>query len=92
MLNPDPNPNHELVWITHGRTATCESDPQYPDGMEVDCGQRPACAVTVPYPAPCCGVWLVQCSKCGVRIGVTAAGRTDDVRKIMVPCKGVHNA
>jgi hypothetical protein len=50
-------------------------------------GQEPMCEVDVPYPSPRCGALIVQCMECGLKVGITVAGRTDDVRRLRMPCK-----
>jgi hypothetical protein len=77
----------EVTFISHNRKAQCPPDPAFPEGMVIDCNTRPACMVNLPYPAECCGVWLIVCKSCGYRAAATAAGRPDDVRQMRVPCK-----
>lgn len=78
---------HTLTFLSHNRKAVCKPDPKYPDGIVVDTGIRPACAVDLPYPAECVGAWHVKCEKCGTSVAVTAAGRPDDPKVVLVPCK-----
>jgi hypothetical protein len=33
-----------------------------------------------------CGVWVVACHTCGLRVGITAAGRPDDPRTVRLAC------
>jgi hypothetical protein len=77
----------DVKWISHHRKAQCPPNPKYPDGIMVDCGERPACQVALPYPAPECGVWIVKCATCNTMIAVTAAGRPDDPKEVMVACQ-----
>jgi hypothetical protein len=77
-----------------GRTARSPADPAYPDGMDVDFASvlptgTPACTVPLPYPAPRCGVLMIQCHVCGYTCGVTVAGRRDDPRTVTMPCRKV---
>jgi hypothetical protein len=74
-----------INWIDHGREPTQKPNPDYPDGIDLDSGERPACKVELPYPAKRCGVYIVKCD-CGVTIAITTAGRPDDPRSVMVPC------
>jgi hypothetical protein len=80
---------HEVKFHSHGRKARCAPDPDYPNGKDIDLapGVR-NCEVLLPYPAECCGLWLIACTQCGTRVGVTAAGRPDDPRSVLVACKG----
>ena len=77
-------------WVGAGRKATQKPDPRYPHGVDVDPGipdGQPSCKVQLPYPATEVGAWKVECTECKVRIACTAAGRTDDPRSILLPCK-----
>jgi hypothetical protein len=78
-----------VEWQDAGREARSPSDPAYPDGIDLDFSQgaAPACSTPLPYPAPRCGVWLVSCSECGLRVVITAAGRRDDPREVKLACK-----
>ena len=78
-----------VTWDDHGREPKCPPDPAYPHGRDVFMppGGVPACSATLPYPAPRCGLWFVRCGKCGISVGITAAGRPDDPRSIRVPCQ-----
>lgn len=69
--------------------AQCEPDPNYPHGKAVDGMQKgqPGCTVTLPYPAPECGFYLVACKLCQLTVCITAAGRADDPTTVKVPCK-----
>jgi hypothetical protein len=76
-------------FIDSGREPQCPSNPDFPDGTEVDMshGAAKTCDVSLPYPAPRCGVLVMDCSKCGLRVGVTVAGRRDDPRIAKLACK-----
>jgi hypothetical protein len=68
--------------------AQCAPDPDYPNGKVIDCaGNQLSCTVDLPYPAPECGHFLVKCAICSLQVAVTAAGRTDDPTKLILPCK-----
>lgn len=77
----------EVQFLSHDRKAQCAPDPAFPDGMTIDVGHKQMCAVDLPYPAECCGTYLVKCVICGMRVGFTAAGRTDDPRRVTLPCR-----
>ena len=77
----------EVAFRASGRgKAQCPSNPESPQGIELDPGHRPACKAELPYPAPECGAWLIHCTRCEATVACTAAGRPDDPRSMMVPC------
>lgn len=80
----------KVEWKGAGRKAQCAPDPAFPEGVVSDCSSESKawCAAAVPYPAPECGLYIVECKKCGVRVGATAAGRPDDPRVLVVACRG----
>ena len=78
-----------VSWHDSGREPQCAPDPQYPEGIDVDPGVRPACRIELPYPAKRCGRYEIQCQMCGCRLVITTAGRPDDPRSVMVPCRPV---
>jgi hypothetical protein len=85
------SPVIKIEFISHNRMAECPADPAFPDGVEIDFSDgKPGwvCVHEIPYPAKCCGLWVVTCMECGLRVGITAAGRLDDPRCIKLPCKG----
>lgn len=67
----------------------CPPNPAYPNGIDVNAAadDGACCKVALPYPAPERLVWMVTCKRCGFTAGVTAAGRPDDPRSVMLPCK-----
>ena len=77
----------KIEFLSTGRAPRVKSDPNYPDGIDVNAGASPACKAELPYPAQCIGTWHVECKTCGCIVAVTAAGRRDDPRSVMVPCK-----
>lgn len=83
----------DLTWIDSGREPQCAPNPNYPDGIDADVtlGQRPACRSTLPYPARRCGSYIVRCKRCHMSVAITTAGRPDDPRSIMMPCKELPN-
>ena len=78
-------------WVDSGREPRHPPDPKYPNGLDVDMVTDPAgptCETELPYPARRCGMFLVQCSGCGLRVSLTTAGRPDDPRSLKVNCLG----
>jgi hypothetical protein len=76
-----------VLWIDHQREPQERPDPDFPEGIDLDTGSRPACKAELPYPAKRCGVYFVDCDVCGTTVAVTTAGRPDDPKSVMVPCK-----
>jgi hypothetical protein len=81
--------SHVVNFIPSGRgKARCAPDPEYPNGKvmgKVKPGTR-QCRVTLPYPAPECGVFRVDCKTCKMVVLVTAAGRPDDPKEVILEC------
>jgi hypothetical protein len=79
----------EVRWIDRGFEATCEPDPRFPAGVDLDLsrGRIDACHTPLPYPAKRCGYFVVNCATCGLQCVVTTAGRADDPRSLQVACK-----
>ncbi len=77
-----------VTFIPSGRgNAQCPPNPDYPHGIDVAPPiSGPSCKVTLPYPAPECGLHHVLCNLCGLTVAVTAAGRPDDPISVTVPC------
>ena len=82
-----------IEWLDRGREPQCEPDPAYPLGKDMDVSEGAAntCYAELPYPAPRCGIYVVRCSKCGLNIGLTTAGRPDDPRSVKIACKAKPN-
>jgi hypothetical protein len=76
-------------WLGEGgRKAQHPPDPRFPLGIIMDCAEgRPACSISLLYPAPCVGKWLIRCDVCATLSIVTAAGRVDDPHTVRLPCK-----
>lgn len=90
LLGDDPPTQFRVVWLDAGREPQDKPNPAYPHGVEIGClAPGPHCRCMLPYPAPRCGSHIVTCNRCGVTVACTAAGRPDDPRSIMVPCKKV---
>lgn len=82
--------NHIKVdFLDAGRFARMSPDPAYPEGIDLDLseGATLTCLADIPYPAPRCGSMIAECEKCGARVAVTVAGRTDDPRSVKIACK-----
>ena len=83
----------KVEWVDSGREPQCAPSPFFPNGVDISShlhgipGVR-FCKVRLPYPAKRCGVYLIECTKCGHRTGVTTAGRRDDPRSIELDCQG----
>ena len=81
-------PEFDIKWLDAGREPQCAPNPAYPDGIDVDLTNgKPGCIIAVPYPARRCGGYVVECKKCGTKVGLTTAGRPDDPRTVRIPCK-----
>jgi len=80
---------HTVKFIPSGRgKAQCPADPRYPQGVALDSGLGgPSCLVALPYPAPECGHFIVDCTLCGIIVSITAAGRADDPVSVNIPCR-----
>ncbi len=81
-----------VEFLDAGRAAVCAPNPQFPNGIDVPrppgvAADAPVCKVELPYPAPRVGAYLIECRRCGCRVGLTVAGRVDDPRSMEVPCK-----
>jgi hypothetical protein len=81
----------KIEFVPSGRgKAQCPPDPRWLNGVNLDAaGQGPGCKVTLPYPAPECGHFRIFCTECNCMVVVTAAGRVDDPRSVVIPCRSV---
>lgn len=84
-------PDYKATWFYRTtQPATQPADPRFPNGIVADM-RRPdtnlSCTLPLSYPAPGVGSWLIECAACGYVCVVTAAGRRDDPRQIVMPCK-----
>lgn len=77
----------KIEWLDSGRAPKCKPDPNFPKGKDVVFGGAADCKVDLPYPAKRCGTYIIECTHCGIRVGVTTAGRPDDPRSAKIPCK-----
>lgn len=84
-------PKHTVVFHPSGRgKAQCAPDPKFPNGMPVIIPAEEGakrCEVALPYPAPECGLYSINCSLFRLSILITAAGRADDPISVSLPCK-----
>lgn len=77
----------KIEWIDRGREPQCAPDPAFPLGKDLDTTHgAPSCFTELPYPAPRCGLYIVECETCGLRVGITTAGRFDDPRSVKLAC------
>lgn len=78
----------KVKFIDHKREPKCAPNPKYPNGMDVDLsdGAKATCKTNIPYPAPRCGIMVVECEKCGLKVGLTVAGRIDDPKSVTLAC------
>lgn len=79
----------KISWNDAGQEPVCKPDSRFPNGRVIVMAPpgESSCAVNVPYPAQRCGSYLIVCERCGMSVGVTTAGRPDDPRRIIIPCK-----
>lgn len=80
---------HSIEFVPSGRgKAQCPADPQFPNGIQVGVlNAELSCLVKLPYPAPECGHFRIECHSCNMTLAITAAGRADDPFSVRVPCK-----
>lgn len=45
-----------------------------------------ACKAELPYRQNACGLYKIECRKCGVSLVLTTAGRPDDPFLVTLPC------
>ncbi len=55
----------DVNFVSHNREAKCPSNPDFPNGVDIDAaaGARKTCSTWLPYPAECCGVWMIECTR-----------------------------
>jgi hypothetical protein len=79
-----------IEWIDREREPKCAPDPNFPSGKDVVTpGDGKSCYVELPYPAKRCGIYVVECGRCKIRVGITTAGRADDPKSCTIKCKEV---
>lgn len=81
-----------IQWLDLKREPQCPPDPKHPLGVDFDIseGAERVCSVPLPYPAKRCGVYVVTCDVCRLRIAITTAGRPDDPRSLKVACRQLN--
>jgi hypothetical protein len=82
--------NLDIEWFDTGKEPQCAPNPQFPDGMDIDLRMHkdePSCEIELPYPAKRCGMFLINCNSCRRNAVITTAGRPDDPRRVILPCK-----
>lgn len=81
--------NLKIEWVDHKREPQCKPDPNFPEGKDLKCpnGEGPSCRTELPYPAKRCGLYIIECQVCGLRVGITTAGRPDDPRSVEIRCE-----
>lgn len=81
---------HKVEFMTEGRRPRVAPNPNYPDGVVLDFaspnGASNTCCVQLSYPAVACGIYVITCEDCKLRVAVTAASRVDDPREVILPC------
>jgi hypothetical protein len=78
----------KVEFLDSGREPQVNFDRRWPWGKDIDSTQgQPSCMVMLPWPAPRCGVYVIECETCGYRLAATVAGRVDDPRSVKLPCK-----
>lgn len=79
----------KVTWLDGGREPRERPNPNFPKGIDLDISipGRPWCYTDLPYPAPRCGAYVVRCERCGLKAGITTAGRPDDPRSVKLACK-----
>lgn len=90
MTHAATSDSHKVEFVPSGRgKAQCPSNPEYPNGIDINGAGEAAesCKVTLPYPAPECGLYRVECRLCGFSLAITAAGRPDDPKSVTLPCQ-----
>lgn len=79
----------DVIFHDSGKRSTEKSDPEYPNGVPINLATviQKSCTRNLPYPAPRCGHYAVQCQVCGFAAILTVAGRPDDPKTVTMPCK-----
>lgn len=80
---------HTITWIDREREPQVAPNPRFPHGVDIPpvFPEQPFCTVNLPYPAKRCGLYVIDCAKCGLSVLVTTAGRPDDPRSAAINCK-----
>jgi hypothetical protein len=78
-----------VEFLDAGREPKCRPDPAPPN--LADNALQKTCTRNLPYPAPRCGLYMVECTVCGYSAAITVAGRPDDPRTVTMPCRMLHS-
>ena len=83
-----------IEWHDFEREPQVTPDPAFPAGKDLDISadRTPSCRTELPYPAPRCGVYRVECLLCGLVVAATTAGRPDDPRSLTLACNAKGRA
>ena len=78
-----------VEFLDSGREPQCPPNPAFPAGIDLNMtqGRLPSCHLKLPYPASRCGLYVVVCTECDLKVVLTVAGRSDDPRSLRVACK-----
>lgn len=85
----------DIEWCDSGREPQCPPNPKFPNGIVIDGREDEtdaACTIDLPYPAKRCGMYFIRCKLCDRSVAITTAGRPDDPRQLIMPCKLGGNA
>jgi hypothetical protein len=80
----------KIKWIDGKKEPQVPADANYPRGITLDLRatrKPPFCETDLPYPARRIGFYAIECTKCGLSVMVTTAGRADDPCAVIVTCK-----
>lgn len=79
----------KVEWVDLKREPQCVPNPAYPEGIDLDAslGAAMTCSTVLPYPSRRCGLFVVTCDACNLKVVITTAGRPDDPRSVKVACK-----
>jgi hypothetical protein len=86
---PPKLPDWLIHWVDGKREPKHPPDRAYPTGLDIDLsmGRKPACMSPLPYPAPRCGHYVIECRACGANVVLTTAGRVDDPKSLKMACR-----
>ena len=79
----------DIEWVAKPARRLPPPDPAHPIGVDLDAsdGAEMTCSTPLVYPAPGRGEFIVECRICFMRVSVTAFGRMDDPRTLILPCQ-----
>jgi hypothetical protein len=80
----------DIKFIDSGYKSEEKPDPDFPNGRRINVdGPLPTalCCFNLPYPAPRCGTYEIECRDCPAKFSTPVNGRDDDPRVITMPCK-----